>query len=496
MIKTSRLNLANSPKKSAFWPGVRYSGRMKLSRLWLVVAAVFCGLVVKGATEAEERGGKVVYIIPIRDDINPPMAYLVRRGVKEAMAANADLLVLDMETNGGRVDTTEQIIKILGQFKGQTATYVNEKAFSAGAFISVATQKIFMAPQSVIGAAAPILMGTGGGAEKVPDTVEAKMTSGVRALVRTQAEKNGYNVQVIEAMIDKTRELKIGDEVINEKGQILTLTNVQAEKEYGDPPKPLLSSGTVGKIEEVIEKLGFAGAKVTRVEPLGAEVLGSWLSRISPLLMLIGIVGIYIEMKTPGFGLPGIIGISAFALYFVSSYIAGLAGLEWLVVFVIGLALVILEIMVFPGTLILGLGGGALMIMALVMALVDLYPGMPRVPSMPQLEIPLVTVFGTLSVGTIIAALLSRYLLKTTMFNRLVSRGASGEQTSVEIFEEQTARVGQEGVTICALRPGGKADFGGQLLDVLSQGEMLPKGTRVRIVGFSGREAIVEAIAS
>src|ERR1041385_2189743 len=120
---------------------------------------------------------RVVYVLPIRDDIMPPLVYLVRRGVKAAREAKADLLILDMDTNGGRVDTTEEIIKILNQFKGQTVTYVDHKAFSAGAFISVATQKIYMAPQSVIGAAAPLLMMPGAGATEMSPTVEAKMNS-------------------------------------------------------------------------------------------------------------------------------------------------------------------------------------------------------------------------------------------------------------------------------------------------------------------------------
>ena len=110
------------------------------------------------AADVSTNVAKKVYILPIRDDIMPPLVYLVRRGVKEAMEAKADLLVLDMETNGGRVDTTREIIGILNEFKGETATYVNKDAFSAGAFIAVATKKIFMAPESVIGAAAPIIM--------------------------------------------------------------------------------------------------------------------------------------------------------------------------------------------------------------------------------------------------------------------------------------------------------------------------------------------------
>ena len=188
----------------------------------------------------------------------PPLVYVVRRGVKEAMEANADALILDMNTDGGRVDVTEEIIQIISKFKGPTVTYVNDRAFSAGAFISVATQKIYMAPQSVIGAAAPIMMSPGGtGAENMPDTVEAKMTSAIRALVRAQAEKNGHNIEVVEAMIDKTKALTIDGEVLNKEGNILTLTDRQAAKEYGNPPKPLLSSGTVESLDALLAQAGL-----------------------------------------------------------------------------------------------------------------------------------------------------------------------------------------------------------------------------------------------
>src|SRR5688572_7945622 len=200
-----------------------------LAVLWLIAFQPTVSI----SAEPEQR----IYIIPIREDIATPVTYLVRRGIKQAMEEKADAVILDMETNGGRLDSTEEIIKALEQFKGLTVTYVNRKAFSAGAFISVATQKIYMAPQSVIGAAAPILMGPGGGVEGMPDTVERKMTSGVSALIRTSAEKNGHNIEVLEGMINKNKEVKIDDEVINEKGEILTRTNVQAEKRYGPDDK-------------------------------------------------------------------------------------------------------------------------------------------------------------------------------------------------------------------------------------------------------------------
>jgi len=143
-------------------------------KIWPVVALALA--VVFGAeTPAAEiqAASKKVYVLPVREDIMPPLVYLVRRGVKEAMEAKADLLVLDMKTNGGRVDTTREIISILEQFPGDTLTYVNKDAFSAGAFISVATKRIYMAPGSVIGAAAPIMLSPGGeGIEKVPDLRE------------------------------------------------------------------------------------------------------------------------------------------------------------------------------------------------------------------------------------------------------------------------------------------------------------------------------------
>ena len=472
------------------------------------LALVIPDLTETHAAESLVAGEKRVHILPIRGDIMPPLVYLVRRGVKQAMEAQADLLVLDMKTDGGRVDTTEEIIEILGQFKGQTVTYVNDRAFSAGAFISVATRKIYMAPQSVIGAAAPIMLAPGGGgAVEMPETMEIKMNSAVRALVRRVCEKNGHDVDVLEAMIDKTKELKrqqierapdgsitTNSLVLKEKGDILTLTDTEAAREYGDPAKPLLSAGTVDSLDALVKQLGYEGARRTDIKPTGAERLGIWINTISPLLLIIGILGVYIEFKTPGFGLPGIVGIVAFALYFLGGYIAGLSGMEWVLVFIVGLVLVALELFVFPGTLILGLGGAGLMLVALVMAMVDVYPGMPALPNLEQLRpraISLLITFGGAAAGIWVLSLI---LPKTSLYGRLVSQSASGVASGVAAAQEQEGQVGQVGVAISPLRPGGKAQFGEQILDVITQGDMISKGQRVRIIGHSGTEAVVEAV--
>lgn len=462
---------------------------------WLAILLCLAGFIPRNLPAAE-TAAKKVYVIPIREDIMPPLVYLVRRGVKDAMQNNADVLIIDMDTNGGRVDVTEEIIEIINQFKGKTVTYVNKKAFSAGAFISFATQKIYMAPQSVIGAAAPIMLSPGGGGvEAMPDTVEAKMSSAISALVRANAQKNGHNVEVADAMVKKTKELKIDGKVLNEKGQILTLTDQEAKEEYGNPPTPLLSAGTIESFDSLLKELDLSNAVVTKIAPTGVETLGTWINAISPLLLILGVIGFYIEFKTPGFGLPGIVGIIAFSIYFLGGYVAALSGAEWIAVFIVGVALVASELFVHPGTILPGLIGAILILISLVMAMVDMYPGAPRIPTMPQLRAPLQEVGVALLISIAIALLIMRYLPRTSLYGMLVSQTASGVGSDIRQAQKQTSRVGQIGVAISSLRPGGKAQFGEEIIDVMTQGDLIAKGQKVKIIGHSGTEAIVEIAA-
>ena len=440
---------------------------------------------------------KKVYILPIRDDIMPPLVYVVRRGVKEAMEAKADVLILDMETNGGSVRSMMEIIQILGQFKGQTVTFVNSNAFSAGALMSFATAKIYMAPGSVIGAAAPVMAAPGGGGvEAMSDTMEVKSASAISALIRANAEKYGHNTELVDAMVKKTKELKIDGKVLNEKGQILTLTNMEAEREYGQPPKPLLSSGTVESLDALLKKLNLEKAERVRIEPTGMEKLATWITAISPILLIIGMAGIYIEFKTPGFGLPGIVGIIAFAIYFFGGYVAGLSGVGWVAVFALGLVLVGLELFFFPGTIALGLTGTALMLAAVIMAMVDMYPGpgpgLPSLPTVKQLTLPMNDLLIAIVGSAVTIWLLSLLLPHTSFYSRLVSQTASGVESEHALAQQQTSRLGLVGVALSNLRPGGKAQFGEQILDVMSQGELIEKGRPVRIIGNRGTEAVVE----
>ena len=468
---------------------------------------------------------KKVYVVPVREDIMPPILYVIRRGVKEAMAAEADCLILDMETNGGRVDITEEIFDIIGKFSDrrradplppyQTVTYVNKDAYSAGAFIAVATQKIYMAPQSVIGAAAPIMMSPTGGVSEMPSTMEVKINSAIRAKIRTQAEKNGYAVDVIEAMVDKNKKLERDGKVICEVGDILTLTNLEAEAKYGEAKTRLLSSGTVKSIDALIielfpVELFPAGAQRVDVAPLGVEELGTWINAISPILLLIGIIGLYIEFKTAGFGVFGAVGIAALVLYFFGGYVSGMAGIEWVGIFVVGVALVAVELFLLPGTIFIGLIGVVCMFVALVMGMTDLYPNMPWFPAgegeggggvvpqvegidfvMPDFSRPIRDLLIAFALSVPIIWALAKYLPQTALFAAFTSSAASGVESVAAVAAELESRLGQTGTSTTPLNPGGKAMFGDALCNVITQGEMIAAGMPVKVIGHRGSDLLV-----
>ncbi|HEY8933436.1 MAG TPA: hypothetical protein VIM44_09000, partial [Rariglobus sp.] len=161
---------------------------------------------------------KTVMVIPVREAIDKPILYVLRRGLKAAIEKKADVVVLDMETPGGRLDVTFDIMEALGKFDGLTITYVNKEAVSAGAFISATTSEIWFAPDGVIGAAAPV---TSEGKD-VDVTMKQKIVSYLKARVRAISEGKGHRGAVISAMIDADTELKIGDKVLKEKGELLS----------------------------------------------------------------------------------------------------------------------------------------------------------------------------------------------------------------------------------------------------------------------------------
>ena len=274
-----------------------------------------------------------VYIVPIQKEIQKGLVYIVRRGVKTAMENQASALILDMNTPGGEGEAMKEIMGIVAKFKpaDRTFTYVNKEAFSAGAFISAATRHICMAPGAIIGAASPVTLGQEG-----PKELPAKFVSGYAAIIRAAAEQNGHNPAVFDAMVNKQTGLKIDGREIVAKGDILTLTTQEATQQVGRPPKALLADGVADTLEDLVEKHIQRGAKIIRIEPTGFEEIGRFIVSLSPILMAAAFLLGYIEFKTPGFGIFGILAAICALIFFFGHYIAGLSGYENLLLLALG----------------------------------------------------------------------------------------------------------------------------------------------------------------
>ncbi len=417
------------------------------------------------ATEAAPKAVRV-HVIPVRDQIGPAAHYVVRRGLKEAIERRADAVVLDMKTPGGALDSTFEIMEALEKFPGRTLTYVNTEAISAGAFIAAATEEIWFAPEGIIGAAAPVAAG----GQDVEATMRQKIVSYLKARIRASNEGRGYRGQVVSAMIDSNYELKIGDQVIKPRGELLSLTASEAAALHGEPPRPLLSAGTARSIDEMLARR-FPGAKIetVRLEVTWSESLASWLNAISPLLMGLGILCLYIEFKTPGFGIFGVAGGSLLAVVFLSSYVAGLSGHEPMLVFGAGLLLFAAEVFFFPGVFVAALTGIALMLGALVWSMADLWPNQPLSVAWDAnvFVAPLVNLCLGLVIALTLGILLARYLPQGWIWDRLsvrstvegTAQNAGGDLASPAALAPM---IGRGGVCVTPLRPVGQVEIDGR----------------------------------
>lgn len=448
------------------------------------------------SSTAAEPSQKCVYVIPIRSEIATPLVYVVRRGVKEAERAGADAIVLDMDTPGGRGDAMEEIMDVLGKFNRDSITFVNTKAYSAGAYIAVATKRIYMAPGSVIGAATPVMLMPTGEMPSLPESFEKKITSAYAARIRAEAQKNGYNPAVVEKMVDRNSELIIDGKTLKPRGEILTLTNVEAEEKYGKPPKPLLSSGTVKDINALLERVNYKGAEIRRIEPTGVETIADWINTISPLLLALGALGIYLEFKLQSFGMIGVAAAGCLLLFFFGQYIAGLSGYEYALLFLVGLVLLVIEVFVLPGQFISGMLGTMCILIALLMAMVDHYPGMPVIPSFPDLKTPMIRLGEAFGIAVAFILIAARFLPKSSLWDQLALKEVSTpghEAPSISV--EPRDWVGREGVAVSYLRPAGKAMIGDQLADVVTEGDLIPKDARVKVLRVEGSRVVVTRIS-
>ncbi|MCD8483186.1 MAG: hypothetical protein LR015_11280 [Verrucomicrobia bacterium] len=281
-------------------------------------------------TGAHRTAPASVYVIPITSAISRPNEFILRRGIKEAIAQNIDVLVLDINTPGGRVDVMLRIMDKISRFNGLTVAYVNNEAISAGAFISFAATEIWYAPNGVIGSAA-VIQGTG---EEIPLTMRQKIESYILAKTRAVGTEHPHRARVMRAMMDANYVLELDGEVLKPAGELLTLTAREAMREFGTPPTPLFGNGIASDLNDLLtQRFGADNFEYRRFEVTWSEELAKYMDAIAPLLIGLGFLALFIEFKTPGFGIFGTVGLILIAIVFSTNYVVGLAGYEVLLDF-------------------------------------------------------------------------------------------------------------------------------------------------------------------
>ena len=229
-----------------------------------------------------------------------------------------------------------------------------------------------------------------------------------------------------------------------------------------------------------------------------AEKIARWIdmTAVSGLILALGLLGLYLEFKTPGFGVFGISGIALLAVWFWGHNVAGLAGIEELALFAVGIILVGLEIFVIPGFGIAGISGIALIVVSLLMAMVQHYPGGSWHPPEMHLREAIKTMGVALATCVGLMGVLVRILPETPLFRRLMLTSAMPKEEGYSASSEKSGLVGLKGVAETDLHPGGVAAIDGKRQSVVSRGEFIDAGARIVVAEAHGNRIVVDELAN
>jgi membrane-bound serine protease (ClpP class) len=443
-----------------------------------------------------------VYRVPITEAISKPNLYILRRSLKQAIDEGVDVIVLDMDTPGGRLDVTLDMMELLDRFEGETVTFVNKDAISAGAYISMATDAIYFAPNGVMGAAAVVA----GGGQEIDESMKAKINSYLLARMRSYTEQYPYRAEVIRAMADIDYELTIDETVLKKPGELLSLTATEAVAEYGSPPRPLLADGIADDLEALLaQRYGEGNAEVVSFEVTWSESVAKYLDSIAPILLGLGFLGLFVELKTPGFGIIGIAGLSLIVVVFIGNYMAGLAGLEGILFFMLGLIFIIVDIFLLPGTFFFLILGLLFVFGALLWSLADIWPasdpdgsGFSFTVDADSLWLAVYELMGAFGVTLIGLILIWRLLPKTPFYGRLVHSTVGAMPDPAVTGGSQVAAgaslpdIGSSGIVKRPLHPLGEIEVDGKRYQASVSVGSLDAGTPVIVTGYRNFSLLVE----
>ncbi|MGD9213897.1 MAG: NfeD family protein [Desulfobacteraceae bacterium] len=486
--------------------------RTVLKTGWLVLILLII-LVGQGSGLAQDKPVFTnVFVIPISGTVEPGMAAFLKRALGEIPDKSDSLIVVEMDTFGGRVDSALEMVDALINVKSaKTVAFVTNKAISAGALISLACNQLVMKNSTTIGDCAPITYSDEG-----PKMMGEKFQSPLRAKFRSLARRNGYPAVLAEAMVTADMEVyrvKIDDELLfmdaqeyqdlekERKDRIVSKKTVVAKGELltMDDTEALdlgFSSMSVAGLDKMLEQLGAAELSVTRIEESWSENLVSLIGMASPVLMLIGLGALYTEIKAPGFGAPGIVGIICLALVFFNQYLVGMADFTELLIIVAGIILMGFELFVLPGFGIAGIAGILCITAGLLLSLQDFVIPDPNFPWEKALLINnALKVLGATLGSFLLALFVLRYLFpKLSIAVKGPYLAATLADARVDLPKTSTVEPGQTGTAMTLLRPSGKAQIDGEIYDVVTQADFVLKGSKVRVIKIKGTQIIVDQV--
>ncbi len=501
-----------------------------------IAAGVLCLLLLAGlstAVEPNDFGTDMptveAAVIVCKGDIDDGLFKSIRRRTELALDAGVEYLIYEIGTYGGLVKSADDIAKYfildVGK-KARTVAYVTTEAISAGAMISVSCQDIIMLENTTIGDCAPIMLGG-----KLEGVEREKIESFTRAAFARAAQENGYPAALLKAMVTiqtevyRAKNLQTGEyeffeseqlpkdpnkydldnkELIVKDDELLTLTASDAF-EYGIARAQV--KDRAGALEFLAERDGVTfTAEPMVLETNWSEEMVRWLNSpaVMAVLVMLALLGVYLEFSTPGLGLPGLVAVICFVIIVGSKYLVGLANWVEVALFILGILLLLVEFLVLPGFGIAGVSGIICIFAGLFGMLIKNPPNNPIPWPQNAFEWKLFTdgVLG-LSLGfmgfVVLAWLLAKYLPKIQFLSGLIliptvpRRGDElrVSMTTVPTSGAKSINVGDIGEVVSILRPTGKAKFGDAIVDVVAEAEFLNEGTRVKIIEIHGNRVVV-----
>ena len=514
-----------------------------LAALLAFLAMLWAGGGIVGFAAAQNEGVYSVVEVPVREHIAAviPCKKMIDRGLyesikrrtNEAMAQKAAYLIYEIDTFGGDLYAADSISSyFLHEVnpKVHTVAYISKKAISAGAMISVSCEDVIMKEKTTIGDCAPIVLGG-----KLEGVEREKIESFTRAAFVNAAQANGYPEALLKAMV--TRQLEIyrvknldtgeyeffetkdvpkdeetydieNKELVVKNDELLTLTASDA-KRYG------IARAEGKNLQGALDFLAERDGVTFPTEPLvfktnWSEEMVRWINSpaVMAVLVMLAMLGVYVEFNTPGLGLPGLVALICVVIIVSSKFLVGMANWVEVAVFFVGVILLVIEIFAIPGFGIAGLTG-ILCIMLGVFGMLIKNP--PDKLPWPHTEFDwilltdgIIGLVGGFAGFLLLAWLLGKYLPKVGFLSGLMlmpapaGKGAKARipMTAPPTEGRKGVSVGDKGMVTSALRPVGSARFGDIEVDVVAQAEFLEPETEVEIIEIHGNRAVVKKVDS